>query len=78
MTKIELGDAFLLGFIGGMIATTLFAILICGVLSYQGNEQQYQINMQQDKQQLKIDEQQREISRLKQTNKALANQAKGE
>lgn len=78
MTKIEPEGAVLVVFIRGMIATTLFVILICGFLSYQDNEQQYQIKMQQDKQQNKIDKQQSEISRLKQTNKAFANQAKGE
>lgn len=52
-----------------------FAVFACMTIDKSSQASAFHTQIQ--KQQNKIDKQQREISRLEQTNKALANQAKG-
>ncbi|MGX7050608.1 hypothetical protein ACWN56_05260 [Weissella viridescens] len=52
-----------------------FAVFAC--MTIDKSSQASALYIQTQKQQNKIDKQQRDISRLEQTNKALANQAKG-
>lgn len=58
-----------------LVAFVGFAVFAC--MTIDKSSQASALYTQTQKQQLVIDKQQREISRLEQTNEALANQAKG-
>ena len=68
-------DKRIMGTMYLLVAFVGFAVFAC--MTIDKSSQASAFYTQTQKQQNKIDKQQREISRLKQTNKALANQAKG-
>lgn len=74
MTKDPL-DKLILWCLWGI--ATVVCLITVGVTLVQNGKAIDSLKHQTTVQQNKIDKQQREISRIKQTNKALANQAKG-